>query len=220
MDQKIKVFLADDHQVLIDGIKSLLKTNKIFDVVGFSLNGINLIKNVRESEADILVMDINMPMKNGIEVLKELEDLPHKFKVLILSSFDDLKLVREVMKYGAHGYLTKQCAGDNIVEALLEVYTGQEYFCKTIREKICETFTNNFNHSTMLEFHDNIILTERELEILKLITLELNSKEISQALYISTNTVDTHRKNLLKKLNVKTSIGLAKFALKHNLIEG
>ena len=219
MEERIKVFLADDHQVLIDGMKALLKTSKLFDVVGFSLNGVNLIKNVKDSGADILVMDINTPIKNGIEVLKEMKGVPNTFKILILSSYDDLKLVREVMKNGAHGYLTKQCAGENIIEALQEVYHGQEYFCKTIREKICETFSNNYQHPVLLEFQKDVLLTERELEIVRLITMELNGKEIAQALYISTNTVETHRRNLMKKLNVKTSIGLAKFALKNNLLD-
>lgn len=217
MKKKIRIYLADDHQVLIDGMKAVLNTNPNFEVTGFSLNGKNVIEQATKTKADILVMDINMPEKDGIEVLKDLsggDAFP--FKVIILSSYDDLKLIKEVMKLGARGYLTKQCAGENIVEAIDAVENGEEYFCKTVREKIFNSFTRNNikpNNET-----PTFSLTERELEIIKLISLEYSGKEISAELSISTNTVETHRKNLVKKLNVKNTIGLVKFALKNNLI--
>ena len=175
MKEKIKVYLADDHQMLIEGMKAVIKTNADFEVVGFSLNGVNLIDNAIEAKTDILVMDINMPEKDGLQVLKELSKSKMFFKVIILSSYDDLKLVREVIKLGAKGYLT-------------------------------------------IEIIPTASLTERELVIIKLIALEYSGKKISEKLFISTNTVETHRKNLLKKLKVKSSIGLVKYAIKNNLI--
>ena len=107
MSEKIKVYLADDHQMLIEGMKAVIKTNEDFEVVGYSLNGMRLIEEVVKAKADILVMDINMPEKDGIEVLKELSNTKTPFKVIVLSSYDDLKLVKEVIKLGARGYLTK-----------------------------------------------------------------------------------------------------------------
>lgn len=214
--KKTRIYLADDHQVLIDGMQAVLNTNKSFEIAGFSLNGINVIEQAQKTKADILVMDINMPEKDGIEVLKDFSGAELPFKVIILSSYDDLKLIKEVMKLGARGYLTKQCAGENIIEAIQAVENGEEYFCKTVRDKIFNSFTRNGvkpNAET-----SSISLTERELEIIKLISLEYSGKEISEELSISTNTVETHRKNLVKKLNVKNTIGLVKFALKHNLI--
>lgn len=219
MEDKIKIYLVDDHQVLIDGMKALLKTNKNFEVVGFSLSGFDLIEQVISSKADILVMDINMPEKDGIEVLKELAQTIMPFKVIVLSSYHDLKLVREVMKLGAKGYLTKQCAGENIIEAIQEVDKGEEYFCKTIREKIFESFVSDTRKLNLNEPKLNINLTERELVIIKLISLEYSGKEISEELSISNNTVETHRKNLLKKLNVKSSVGLVKYAIRNSLIK-
>jgi len=216
MKKKIRIYLADDHQVLIDGMQAVLNTNPNFEVTGFSLNGKNVIEQATKTKSDILVMDINMPEKDGIEVLKDLSGSSYPFKVIILSSYDDLKLIKEVMKLGARGYLTKQCAGENIVEAIDAVENGEEYFCKTVREKIFNSFTRNNikpNNET-----PTFSLTERELEIIKLISLEYSGKEISEELSISTNTVETHRKNLVKKLNVKNTIGLVKFALKNNLI--
>lgn len=214
--KKIRIYLADDHQVLIDGMQAVLNTNSDFEIVGFSLNGVHIIEQAVKNKADILVMDINMPEKDGIEVLKDLSVGTFPFKVIILSSYDDLKLIKEVMKLGASGYLTKQCAGENIIEAIHVVTGGEEYFCKTVRDKIFNSFTkNNIKPNAENSSHS---LTDRELEIIKLISLEYSGKEISAELSISTNTVETHRKNLVRKLNVKNTIGLVKFAIKHNLI--
>ena len=217
MKEKIKVYLADDHQMLIEGMKAVIKTNADFEVVGFSLNGVNLVDNAIEAKTDILVMDINMPEKDGLQVLKELSKSKMLFKVIILSSYDDLKLVREVIKLGAKGYLTKQCVAESIVEALHEVQNGEEYFCRTMREKIFESFSQE-DENNDIEIIPITSLTERELVIIKLIALEYSGKKISEKLFISTNTVETHRKNLLKKLKVKGSIGLVKYAIKNNLI--
>ncbi|MFC6876827.1 response regulator [Flavobacterium myungsuense] len=218
MAEKIKVYLADDHQMLIEGMKAVIKTNDNFEVVGFSLNGMQLIEQVERAEADILVMDINMPEKDGIAVLKELSITKTPFKVIVLSSYDDLKLVKEVIKLGARGYLTKQSVGDSIIEALTEVHNGQEYFCNIMQEKILASFSQNNKKEDQSGLLPPIYLTDRELVIIKLIALEYSGKMISEKLFISTNTVETHRKNLLKKLNVKSSIGLVKYAIKNNLI--
>ena len=218
MAEKIKVYLADDHQMLIEGMKAVIKTNEDFEVVGYSLNGMRLIEQVIQAKADILVMDINMPEKDGIEVLQELSNGKIPFKVIVLSSYDDLKLVKEVIKLGARGYLTKQSVGESIIEALIEVNNGEEYFCKIMQEKILASFSHNNQIGNQEEIATPVYLTERELVIIKLIALEYSGKMISEKLFISTNTVETHRKNLLKKLNVKSSIGLVKYAIKNNLI--
>ncbi|MDQ5930208.1 MAG: hypothetical protein QG594_1995 [Bacteroidota bacterium] len=215
----IKVHLADDHQILIDGITRLLETHTGYEVVGASLNGTEIYEDVSKNKADVLVLDISMPQKDGIDLLKEFNHKGYPCKVIILSSYDDLKIVKEVMRLGASGYLTKQCAGENIVEAIQTVYEGEEYFCKDVREKIFNKAKKNIpklitNKSTMIE-----TLTEREIEIITLIALEYSGKEISEQLYISTNTVETHRKNIVKKLKAKNTISIVKFAIKNNLIK-
>lgn len=219
MTTKIRIHLADDHQILIDGISSLLQTIPDFEVVGFSLNGSTLFDEVSQNKTDILMLDINMPQKDGIAVIKEFAEKGFPCKVIILSSYDDLKLIKEIMKLGASGYLTKQCAGENIVEAIEAVYRGEEYFCESVREKI---FNNVTKHNLKLNKIDsdlNSILTGREIEIITLISLEYSGKEISEQLYISINTVETHRKNIMKKLDLKNSIGLVKYAIKNNLVK-
>ncbi|MCR4033468.1 MULTISPECIES: response regulator [Flavobacterium] len=217
MASSIKIHLADDHQVLIDGLSNLLKTVSNFEVVGSSLDGTSVYNDVVADEADVLILDISMPKKDGIETLKEFNEKESPCKVIILSSYDDLKIIKEVMKLGAKGYLTKNCAGENIIEAVEAVYQGQEYFSDAIRQKIFNTFKDNpkLNQNIVIE---SPILSPREVEIIILIALEYSGKEISEKLFISSHTVETHRKNIMKKLNIKSTIGLVKYALKNNLI--
>lgn len=219
MNEKIRIHLADDHKVLIDGMKTLLHTVSNFDVVGYSLDGSSIFEAVTDNKTDILVLDISMPKKDGIEVIKEFSKKGFPCKVIILSSYDDLKIIKEVMKLGASGYLTKQCAGESIVEAIQSVYNGEEYFCNTVREKIFNTATKD--NSKLNKYTPSIdsILTGREIEVITLIALEFSGKEISEQLFISSNTVETHRKNIMKKLKAKNTISLVKFALKNKLIK-
>jgi DNA-binding NarL/FixJ family response regulator len=219
MNKKIRIHLADDHQILIDGISTLLNTIPHFEIAGFSLNGSTLFDDVTDNNSDILVLDINMPEKDGIEVIKEFNEKGFPCKVIVLSSYDDLKLIKEIMRLGASGYLTKKCAGENIVEAIEAISRGEEYFCKTVREKIFNTVTKNNPKLNKYEPNQNSILTGRELEIIILIALEYSGKEISEQLFITTNTVETHRKNIMKKLDAKNTISIVKYALKNNLIK-
>jgi len=217
MTPKIKIHLADDHQVLIDGLSNLLRTVPNFEVAGSSLDGTTVYNDVVSDLADVLILDISMPKKDGIETLKEFNEKKSPCKIIILSSYDDLKIIKEVMKLGAKGYLTKNCAGENIIEAVEAVYLGQEYFSDAVREKIFNTFKDNpkLNQNPVVE---NPILSPRETEIIILIALEYSGREISEKLFISSHTVETHRKNIMKKLNIKSTIGLVKYALKNNLI--
>lgn len=219
MIDKIRIHLADDHQVLIDGMRTLLNTISNFEVIGFSLDGSTIYDEVTNNKANILILDISMPKKDGIEVIKEFAKKGYPCRVIILSSYDDLKIIKEVMKLGASGYLTKQCAGDNIVEAIQAVANGEEYFCKSVRVKIFNSATKDNSKLNKENATVDSILTGREVEIITLIALEHSGKEISEKLFISTNTVETHRKNIMKKLKAKNTISLVKFAIKNKLIK-
>lgn len=218
MKDKIRIHLADDHQVLIDGLSNLLQTVENFEVVGKSYDGNTVYEDITLNNPDILILDISMPKKDGIEVVKELKQKNIPCKIIILSSYDDLKIIKEVMKLGVKGYLTKKCAGENIIEAVEAVYQEQEYYCDAVREKIFNIFSQNNPKLNKNIKVDNPILSAREIEIITLIALEYSGKEIGEQLFISTNTVETHRKNIMKKLQIKGSIGLVKYALKNNLI--
>jgi DNA-binding NarL/FixJ family response regulator len=219
MVNKTRIHLADDHQILIDGITTLLETNASFEVVGTSINGIDVYDDVISNNVDVLILDLNMPGKGGMEVIKEFVRKGFPCKVIILSSHDDLRIIKEVMKLGSSAYLTKKCAGENIIDAIIAVNRGEEYFCRDVHQKIFSTVTKGNLKLNKRELHDSVLLTERELEIIILISLEFSGKEISDQLFISANTVETHRKNIMKKLNAKNSISLVKYAIKNKLVK-
>ena len=215
----IKIHLADDHQVLIDGLLAVLKLEPNFQVVGFSLNGSGILQRVIENKADVLVMDINMPEKDGIEVLREFREHGFPCKVIILSTYDDIKTINEVLQLGAVGFLSKSSAGDTISRAIQEVYDGKQFFSNDVKDKIINSFANPKGRQMNLSDEENAVgsLTDRERQVLKLIVDEKSGQQIAEELNISKNTVETHRKNLFKKLNVKNTIGLVKIALKYKL---
>ena len=152
-----------------------------FEVVGVSLSGANLYQDVIDSKAEILILDLNMPEKDGIEVIKEFAQNGIPCKVIILSSYDDLKLIKEVMRLGASGYLTKKCAGENIVEAIYAVHNGEDYFSKSVREKIYHLVTKD-NQKVNFLFKpcgksdtDNIERTLRMGTVINLVIKDFNS---------------------------------------------
>lgn len=217
--KKIKVHIADDHMVLIDGIKAVLKTDEEIDVVGSSLNGEDLLEWYKSNDSDVLVLDINMPKVDGIGVLQEFSNQGSRPRIVVLSSYDDIKLVKEVLKIGADGFLAKKCAGEQIVKAIKTVSRGEQYFSEGVQQKIVSLFSGGESESKQAQ--DGVFfssITERELSILKLIAKEFSTKEIGNQLHISVNTVETHRKNLIKKLKVKNAVGLAIYAHKNQLV--
>lgn len=217
--RKIQVHIADDHQLLIDGIMAVLSSEKKIQVIGQSLNGKDVIDWFKFNAADILILDINMPEVDGVEVLQYVFNNQISTKVIVLSSYDDLKLIKEVLKYGVYGYLSKKSAAENIVAAIYAVFEGEQFFSKSIQRKLNETFSRTMSVKSKSKTESYLnALTPREIEVLKLIANQLSSKEISDTLHISLNTVETHRKNLIAKLNVKNVVGLAIYAVKHNII--
>jgi len=219
MKNKIRVHIADDHKILIEGIIAVINTEKSIEVEGYSLTGKQVIEWIESNSADILILDINMPEYDGIEVLKFFKQKKITQKVIILSSYDDVKLVQEMINLGANGFLSKNSAGLHIIEAINAVYHGDQYFSDTIKNNLIKLYTGE-NVTSGKRPESTILnsLTPRELEVLKLITDEYSSPEIAGILNISQSTVDTYRKSLLKKTNVKNSIGLAMYAVKNNII--
>lgn len=219
MKNTITVHIADDHKILVEGIIAVINTDDNIEVEGYSLTGKQVIDWIESNSADILILDINMPDYDGIEVLKLIRQKKITQSVIILSSYDDVKLVQELINLGANGFLSKESAGFHIIEAINAVHKGDQYFSDAIKNNLIKLYTGenvksgNRPESTILNS-----LTPREIEVLKLITDEYSSPEIADKLHISQSTVDTYRKSLLKKTNVKNSIGLAMYAIKNNII--
>ena len=219
MKEKIQVHIADDHKILIEGIVAVINTESDIQVEGFSLTGKEVIDWAEDHSADILILDINMPIYDGIEVLKFFKIKKINLKVIILSSYDDVKLVQEMINLGASGFLSKDSAGQHIVEAIRTVHAGEQYFSDTVKNNLLKLYTGK-NVKLGQRPQSTIVnsLTDRETEVLKLISQEYSSPEIAQILNISQSTVDTYRKSLLKKTNVKNAVGLAMYAVKNKII--
>lgn len=213
--KKISVHIADDHKVLIDGIKAVLKTENQVEVVACSLDGQQVIDWYKTNSSDVLVLDINMPKIDGIKVLQYFRKQKTQPRIIVLSSYDDIKLVQEVLKMGAVGFLAKKCAAEQIIDAILRVSEGEQYFSDEIRSKIFSLFSSDRDQENTSDYRFFSSLTNREKEILKLISKEFSSKEIANELDISIHTVETYRKNLIKKLKVKNVVGLALYAHKY-----
>ncbi len=219
MDKTITVHIADDHQILIDGVKAVLNLEANIEVIGFSLNGIQVVDWFKDHYANVLILDINMPELDGIGVLKALKKVKKRPEIIVLSSYDDIKLVKEVLQMGAKGFVPKKSAGEHIVNAVYKVANGNQYFTDDVKEKMMQTLLNGQPKNEGSQ--DGVLissLTKREIQVLKLVAQQYSTREIAGELVISESTVETHRKNLMKKVKVKNSVGLAIFALKNEVI--
>tara|TARA_R110001632_G_scaffold6324_1_gene25722 strand:- start:61677 stop:62336 length:660 start_codon:yes stop_codon:yes gene_type:complete len=219
MKEKIQVHVADDHKILIEGIIAVINTDDDIEIEGYSLTGKEVIDWAEKHKADILILDINMPHYDGIEVLKFFKLKKINLKVIILSSYDDVKLVEEMLSLGASGFLSKDSAGEHIINAIKAVHEGEQYFSDAIKNNLLKLYTGQKVKAG--ERPESTIahsLTDREVEVLKLIAQEYSSPEIADLLNISQSTVDTYRKSLLKKTNVKNAVGLAMYAVKNKII--
>jgi DNA-binding NarL/FixJ family response regulator len=219
MKEKIHVHVADDHKILIEGIIAVINTDKDIEVEGYSLTGKEVIEWAQSHTADILILDINMPHYDGIEVLKFFKKNGIKLRTIILSSYDDVKLVEEMLTLGASGFLSKDSAGEHIINAIKAVHKGDQYFSDAIKSNLLKLYTGlKVKAGQRPESTIAHSLTDREVEVLKLIAQEYSSPEIADLLNISQSTVDTYRKSLLKKTNVKNAVGLAMYAVKNKII--
>lgn len=212
-----KVLIADDHQIIIDGLKSLISSEENIELVGEASNGKEAIDLLNLINVDVVILDINMPVLNGIEAMKRIKSEFPEVKVIILSMHNESSLIKSLIEMGADGYLLKNCDQDELIEAVNKVASGQKYFSSEVTISLLNK-TGGMKSSVKM---DPVIasLTEREIEILKLITQGLTNKEIGDQLFISHRTVDTHRTNLMKKLEVNNIAGLIRFAIKNGFVE-
>ncbi|MCB0669885.1 MAG: response regulator transcription factor [Saprospiraceae bacterium] len=216
----LRIGLVDDHKILMDGMEALLSMQGDYSILFKVDRGEKLLSRTDLSEIDLLVMDINMPDMDGIDALRSLSKTAFQGYCIILSSYDDLHLVNEAIQAGARGYITKNSATEYLEEAIRAVENGEIYYSPDVRERILKSFSKS-NIDLAEENSESAMLrqlTERELEILKLIAQQYTSEEIGKKLFIAKSTVDTHRKNLINKLKVKNAVGLGLFAKRQGLV--
>lgn len=217
---KIKLFIVDDHPIFIDGIVGLLEDANEFEIIGTANNGQDFLNKIKEQQPDIVLMDINMPVMDGIEATKKLKEIYPKVKVIALTMFNDIRFIKELLEIGAKGYVLKNISRENLVKALQTVSEGKPFLDSAVQENVIASMSSTEEDELSDKEADSMIknITTREMEILQLIALGLTSQDISEKLFISKNTVETHRKNLLAKLNVKNTASLLKIAYKKGLV--
>ena len=212
---KVRIIIADDHRMIIDGLKLLLHTDPGIEVVGEASNGQEVLGLLHNVEADLVLMDIQMPEMSGIEATwKVKEQYPH-VKVIMLTMYNKREYITELLEIGASGYLLKNTGKDELFDAIKRVMSGGEYFSS----EVTRTILRSKEQETDQDEDHLALISKREREVLKQIAQGLTSKDIAEVLFISQHTVDTHRKNLLRKTDSKNTADLVKFALKNNLID-
>jgi len=210
----IKILLADDHKITRDGLKALLESQENMIVVGEAENGRQAVRLASKLAPDVIVMDINMPELNGIEATRQIiAELPDT-KIIALSMYSDKRYVVGMLKAGVSGYLLKNCAFDELVSAISAVVANQNYMSQKIADTVMKDYAN------ILESSDSSpasTLTAREREVLQLIAEGLKTKDIAARIHVSVKTVETHRQQVMRKLNAKSIAELTKIALREGL---
>lgn len=211
----IKVLIVDDHKIIRDGIKSMLQDIPEIHIVGEEENGHAALKTLGIKSVDIVLSDISMSIMNGADLTESIKQHHPKVKVLILSMHEEVQYIKELIEKGASGYILKNTGRDDLITALRTVADGKNYFSN----EVYSTLIMGKNRAQSKSDENEIQLTKREIEVLKLIAEELKNHEIADTLFVSTRTVDTHRRNLLQKLNVKNTAGLVRYAVKAGIVD-
>lgn len=212
---KINVYLVDDHAVVRDGLHLLLEAHPDIHVVGDAANGRQAVDEVKELRPDVVLMDISIPDLNGIDAAREILTDNPQVGVIILSMLGTSEHIYRAMQAGARGYLLKESAGREVVEAVLAVAAGQNYLSQPVTKTLVADYVDRHEHGPLKSPLES--LSVREREILQLVADGKSSAEISKLLYLSPKTIDTYRGRIMHKLGVIDLPGLIKFAIRHGL---
>ncbi len=212
---KINVLIADDHAMVRQGLKTILELEDDICVVGQAANGNEAIELAKALKPDIILMDINMPVLNGLQAIKLLKEGEDYFKIIVLTLHQDREYLFKTLQMGCEGYVLKDAESSVLIDAIRSVYGNQTF----IQPNMTSELVKEFNRVTLYE-HDRTLsnnLTSREIEVLKLIAEGMINKEIAKNLYISEKTVKNHISNIFKKLDVNDRTQAAIYAFKHNI---
>lgn len=210
-DKTITIFLADDHTIVRQGLAKLLEEESNFRVVGEAKNGREAVSKVEELKPHIVIMDIAMPLLNGIEATRQIKKIHPRTKVIILSMHSNDRYISELFSLGASGYLLKDSTGTNIIKAINATLNGDTYLSPSISRRFIEDYVSLKKKSFKEDLYSN--LSNREREVFQMIAEGHSTKEISEILFISPSTVKTHRSRIMEKLKIKNISQLIQFAI-------
>jgi DNA-binding NarL/FixJ family response regulator len=204
----VKIILADDHRLFTTGVRSLLSSDPQLQVTGIVSNGEELLALIARKQPDLVLADLNMPLVNGLEATRQIRDRYPKVKVIILSGYNDAHLISQAAQSGARGYVLKDCDATELFNAIRLVIAGKTSFPFMPLLPVRNFETDN-------AFLQQFNLTRREKEILDLISRQHTNQQVADQLHLSIYTIETHRKNIMKKLQLRTPAALLKFILTH-----
>lgn len=207
----IRVLITDDHEMIRNGLSSLLRGEPNILVVDMARNGKEALSICASRQVDVVLMDLMMPEMNGMEATREIKKLYPSVKVLAVTISDEPRFVKEILQAGASGYILKHSSKDEIVRAIVDVAENRQHFSADVLAKISGEFAMGNKSKVPM-------LTKKEAEVLSLIAQEFSNQEIADSLGCGSRTVDTHKRNLIKKLEVKNVVGLVKYALKMGVV--
>ncbi|MBE2223130.1 MAG: response regulator transcription factor [Anaerolineae bacterium] len=217
MSNKIKLMLADDHAVVRSGLRMLLDAQPDMEIVGEAETGMEAITKTKELRPDVVLMDVEMPGMNGIEATEKIKESVPETAVLALTMYEDDQYFFEMLKAGASGYVPKRAAPDELVNAIRTVSKGEVFLYPTLAARLVNDYLNR-DETTSAEDEEED-LTPREKEVLIQIAEGLTNPEIAEVLTISVKTVDRHRENIMRKLNLHSRVDLVKYAIRKGLID-
>lgn len=212
----IKILLADDHNLIREGLRSLIGKDPSLEVISEACNGRMAIKLVEKLMPDIIIMDISMPDMNGIEATRKALAIKPNIKIIALTMHADARFVLGMMEAGAKGYLLKDCIFDELILAIGQVAAGHTYLSPQIADVVVKGYLNRSSPDT--RHAGQTLLTAREREILQLIAEGLTAKEIAVHVFVSIKTIETHRRNIMQKLNMYSVVELTKYALREGIV--
>ena len=215
--KEIAILIVDDHKIVRDGIQSLLMDHEDIIIIDEASNGREALEKLKSHpEVDVVLMDINMPEMDGIECAEQIkQNETYTCKVLALTMLKEDQHIRAMVEAGASGYILKESGEDDLVEAIRSVADGKPYFSDEATAALLRQFVVKRNQTASIKGMD---LTEREIEILQLITNEFTNQEIAEKLFISVRTVDAHRRNLMEKIGAKNMAGLVRYAIEKGYV--
>jgi DNA-binding NarL/FixJ family response regulator len=210
---------VDDHQLVRDGIKALLIGAENLDIIGEASTGKECFEKIAQNQPDILIMDISLPDTTGIEITKRVTVEYPEMHVLILSMYTNEDFIFNSVKAGARGYLPKNTSREELLNAIHAIFEGEEFFSDSISKIMLRSYVRKAKEDDSPPNRPVVPLTSREIEILKLFAEGFINKEISDRLDISIRTVETHKNHIMKKLELKSTVELIKFAIKNKFVE-
>ena len=212
----LKILIADDHKILREGLKAILRERESFEVVGEAANGREAVSKAKKLAADVVIMDIAMPGLNGIEATRRIRRYSSRIKVVILSMYNSREYVLEALKAGAMAYLRKETASKELLQAIDKVTRGEIYLEDVHSQYVIDEFRNATQPSERSLLNN---LTSREREILQMVAEGKSNKSVAGILNLSLKTVETHRQNVMKKLSAHNVVSLVKFAIRTGLVK-